>query len=133
MKHKWVLPVFELGDKEGTGATFGIQLFSSVQDVYGFEPEAVDYLEVEGYWPKQDQEIVYSQEEYKNLQKNYEDELKIADEQINMLNEKLKILKHSLSYYENGNDPLIATYGLVNIEKMDECPVCKIPFSKCDC
>lgn len=51
MKLTWYIPVYEKGHPEGHGAKLGTTLYSERQEVFAFEPDAVDCMEVSGYWP----------------------------------------------------------------------------------
>jgi hypothetical protein len=44
------VPIYEYGDPEngGAGTVFGCTVYSNLQDLFGFEPDAIDYFEVEG-------------------------------------------------------------------------------------
>jgi hypothetical protein len=44
------LPIYEYGDPDNGGAetVYGRTTYSTVQDLFDLEPEAIDYFEVEG-------------------------------------------------------------------------------------
>jgi hypothetical protein len=48
-KYRAYIPIFEYGDPEtGAGTKFGHVHYASLQDLFGFEQNAIDYFEVEG-------------------------------------------------------------------------------------
>jgi hypothetical protein len=48
--YRGYVPIYEYGDPEqgGAGTAFGSSVYSNLQDLFGFEREAIDYFEVEG-------------------------------------------------------------------------------------
>jgi hypothetical protein len=47
--YKGYVAIYSYGDPEtGVGTTTGTVMYPSAQDVFGFEPEAIAYFEVEG-------------------------------------------------------------------------------------
>lgn len=50
MKMAFYVPIFK-HSVDGVGGSFGCTMYSSVQDVYGFHPDAIDHFEVSGDVP----------------------------------------------------------------------------------
>lgn len=55
MNLTFFIPVYKLGDPiNGHDASLGTSHYSQVDDLFAFEPDAIDYLEVSGEWPKKE-------------------------------------------------------------------------------
>lgn len=55
MNLTFFIPVYKLGDPiSGHDASLGGTLYSSTDNLFALEPDAIDYLEVSGEWPKKE-------------------------------------------------------------------------------
>jgi hypothetical protein len=65
MKSVFFIPIYEWGEESNTthGSSFGTTIYSELQDLYGFEPDAIAHFEVSGELPTEGEFIVMNKED----------------------------------------------------------------------